>query len=558
MLQTNLIFGIQKKIKEGSRKESKGMGMIEENSIIKEETATHEPILESSFIAGIYEKTSASKKKAVFQQALMTESFQMHKAQKKLEKDVSYFNFLYENFVDEVFQEQYKSLLESIFDDTIKLYRECDVTPRLISMTLDSNELNENQIVDIYKNRLNETIKNDYTKPMLSGEIAELYENEITKLTRKLIQEGSTIDMEQVKIYMPFEETLYKFNRSILMPETAESRIYAFMESTTEEYLMFVEESAEHMLQMLEKKIKLLTSMISPNMFDASVEAEGVEAPKMAGISITVDDNFNDDECMGEICPSEVAATDPEAAAEMADEEEALEIDEEGEDLEGAEDATRDEMGLATDGVEYEDEGLQDPQADLSPTEASIEQAEPTEIENSLDEPTLDSDGVSTNDSDLDIAAGGNDHGTDGAEGATVPGAATSDSEGEIEGEPAGEDVSQEGVDEEMSKDMEDVSEEDVEESKEQEKAEEKAEDQAEDSEDEEKESGDKDEDEDEIEESTTQDKKPKSQGGAGNSAGSMDNSATGQNKKLSKSKGGALNSKGSMDSSKTSQDTNI
>jgi len=70
-------------------------------------------------------------------------------------------------------------LLESIFEYTIKLYQETDITPRLISPAIASEELTENQIVDLYKNNLNETIKNKYTKPLLSGKITELYENEI-------------------------------------------------------------------------------------------------------------------------------------------------------------------------------------------------------------------------------------------------------------------------------------------------------------------------------------------------------------------------------------------
>ena len=422
MLQTNLIFGIQKKIKEGSKKEADtGLGMLEESTVIEKDNSKDnskdELILEASFVAGIHTQVEKAKKIVQDQKVLITESFKMHKAQKKLEKDISYFNFLYENFVDPVFEDQYKELLESIFEDTITLYREADVTPRFVSQALDTNELNENQIVDIYKNRLNETIKNNYTKPLLSGKISELYESEIRDLTRLLITEGSDISMEQVQVYYPFEETMYNFNRSILIPEHAESRLNLFIESNTEEYLSFVEESAEEMLHALEKKIKLLTSMISPNMFDKAVDADGIDAPKMAGISITVDKNFNDDDCeMGEGCGMGAIVGDPEAEEEMRDEDEALDMDDAGGDVTEIEAGVREGQGLANDSEDYEDEAKQDRIAELSPAQATVENPnEPaaTEIEAGMDMEIsqMDAEGNSENNGDTALQGEGNDHG---------------------------------------------------------------------------------------------------------------------------------------------------
>ena len=422
MLQTNLIFGIQKKIREGAsaKKESgSDAGMIEESTLIEETTSSKaELILESSFASGIHGQVEKAKKVVQDQKVLITESFHMHKAAKKLNKDISYFNFLFENFVDPVFEDQYKELLESIFEDTINLYQEADVTPRLVSNALDTNELNENQIVDIYKNRLNETIKNEYTKPMLKGEISELYESEIRDLTKKLITEGSTIDMKQVQTYLPFEQTLYNFNKEILIPKHAESRFSLFIESNTEEYLSFVEESAEHMLQQLEKKIKLLTSMVSPNMFDKAVDAEGIDAPKMAGITITTDKNFNDDDIGGIEggCGMGAVTSDPEAADEMEAEDEAEEMEDEGGDINDIEAGVRDETDLANDFTDYEDESKQDEIAELSPAQATDknpEQPEATEIDGdmAMTGSELSPEGTAENDSDVDLQGQGNDNG---------------------------------------------------------------------------------------------------------------------------------------------------
>ncbi len=440
MLQTNLIFGIQKKIKEGKHSTGR-MDVLEESEFIETEAKTkvkNEILLENyynpSIASGIYEQVKGNQKQTTHKKALMTEAFHISKAEKKLIKDISYFNYLYENFVDVGFQEDYQMLLENIFEDTIRLYQECDVTPRVISPALDSNELNENQIVDLYKNSLNKTIKDKYTKPLLSGKISELYESEIRVLTKKLLEEGVSADIDQVRIYLPFEETLYRFNREVIIPPAAQNRITSFMESTTSEYTDLLEESAEDIMKSIEQKIKLLTSMISPNMFEKAVDTEGVNAPKMAGISIAVDKNFNDDgddeECGDDICPTEAAAMDPEAAEEMDAEMEAEDLDTEGEDIVGAEEDAKDDLGQAS-----SSEDLEKPQAEiaaeLSASENSEEDDQPGAIEADLpsESGAIDSGGHADNNSDVDLQGQGNDSGeTITRDDSTLPGGASASS----------------------------------------------------------------------------------------------------------------------------------
>ncbi len=439
MLQTNLIFGIQKKIKEGKRGKAsmKNISVLEESNagVITEadqETKEKKEILienyyNPSIASGIYDQVRNSQKKTSTKKILMTESFHMAKIEKKLTKDISYFNYLFENFVEDVFKEDYGMLLENIFEDTIKLYQECDVTPRVISPAIDSNELNESQIVDLYKNSLNKNIKDNYTKPLLSGKISELYESEIKTLTKKLLEEGVTADIDQVRIYLPFEETLYRFNKEVIIPGTAQSRIEAYMESTTVEYNDLLEESAEEILKKIEQKIKLLTSMVSPNMFDKAVDAEGVNAPKMAGISITVDKNFNDEEedCGEEgPCPAEVAAMDPEAAEELASDDEAEEIDSAGEDIVGAEEDAKDSLGQASDSEDLESLEAEN-RAELSPAEASGEEPGAIEKDLPLSDGTAGETGLVVNDGDVALQGNGNDSKADDFDGtgtATLPG----------------------------------------------------------------------------------------------------------------------------------------
>ena len=423
MLQQNLIYGIQEKIKRNSLGHKE---VLEESTLVEPSEKETELVLESSFASAIYEKAEKAKQKEEIQKTLITESFTMRKAEKKLTKDIVYFNYLYENYVADIFKDQYKELVESIFEDTIKLYQECDVTPRLLTPAVDSNELTEATIEDIYKNNLNESIKEKYTKPLLSGTISELYESEIRTLTKKLIEEGVQVDLEQVRVYMPFEEAVYQFNRSVLIPSIAEKPIQSFMESMTEEYKEFLEETAEDILQRLEKKIRLLTSMIAPEMFNKAVEAEGVDAPKMAGVTIVVDKNFDgDQDCDDGVCPDEVVATDPEAAEELADDEEAEDIDKATEDLVGAEEEAREELELANEPEDYETEEA-DEEAEESPVEQSLENGEEEpgaiELDLSLENPNPDDDNAPSNDSDVALSGDGEEVGELSTEPAELPG----------------------------------------------------------------------------------------------------------------------------------------
>jgi hypothetical protein len=326
------------------------------------------------------------------------------------------------------------------------------------------------------------------------------------------------------------------------------------MESMTDDYLEFIDESAADILQTIEKKIKLLSSLISPNMFEKAVDAEGVEAPKMAGISITIDKNFDGDgdaECDDGICPDEVAATDPEAAEEMADEEEAEELDAETGDINGVEEKVREGMDLANDVEDYENGSLED-EADESATEETAEHPEQPgaiEMELAVQDGDLDPNtGIAANGDDAELQGDGNDYGEDPAIGATLPGNAEAVGE-EVDSDEVGDEIDELQAKEEVDSDDSELSEDE--------------------------------EEKEEVEEGTTQDKKPQPQNthgnrgtmpnggttqdkgiaganGASNSAGSMPGGGVKDDKSLSKGQGGAPKSKGTMPNGGTTQDKGI
>ena len=397
MLNNSLIFGIQSQIKKKkSEVESLQESTTEkENSAISKAKAIRAGVIEEAVNPGFGATIRANAEKSIRQEenkkVLMTEAFSLGKAEKKLEKDIQYFSYLFENFVHPELKSQYSTLLESILDDTIKLYQECDVTPRLMSPALNSQELTESMVIDLYKNGLNKAIKDNYTKPLLSGITTELHESTLKNLVRKVVEEGAELDMESVAVYLPFEECMYNFNRNILIPELAATRIKSFVESTDAEFRDLFEENASDILRELEKKIKLLTALVAPKTFDAVVDSD-VDGSKMAGVTIVSDANFApaDELSPDGICPESIAS-DAEASEEMEDELEANEVHDLDDD--GVEDDLDSDI---VPGIETIDSDL-----DLSP-----EEVQDLDDEVAADE-AADGEGLEGDDSDDDIESEG-------------------------------------------------------------------------------------------------------------------------------------------------------
>jgi hypothetical protein len=227
---------------------------------------------------------------------------------------------------------------------------------------------------------------------------------------------------------MPFEETIYRFNRSVLIPEAAEKQINLFFESVTEDYYELFEETAADILARIEQKLRLLTSVIAPEIFKKAVDAD-VDPSKMAGITITVDKQFNSDCDGGQPCENATieVVKDPELAEELEDENEAETLEkvlgddespeEEAEEVEkaveendivAAENKARREQELATEPEDYEGAEAEE-EAEESPAEETAEhpdQPGAIEIDLDMEQPELDSTGKDTNDHDLEVATG--------------------------------------------------------------------------------------------------------------------------------------------------------
>ncbi len=450
MLQQNLMFGIQNQIKANK---SKKEDVAETGLLESTEPTTKESVEEAynpGFMYSIYEQTENAKKKLADKRVLTTESFNMNRVQKKLSKDINYFNYLFENFVQDELKGQYESLLESVLETTIRLYQECDVTPRVMSPAMQSEELTESQLVDIYKSNLNYNIKEQYTKPLLSGKVAELYESQMNTLVHKLVEEGIEVDMDAIAIYLPFEESMYSFNRSVLIPEAADMRVQSFIKGQGELVDLF-ENTAADILQDLEKKIKLLTSLVSPGAFDAVVDSD-VDGKQMAGITIISDDNFADkaEPCIDDICPAELDS-DAEASEELEDELEASEDHDEDDD--GVEDLEDTIPGIETIEIKdeltsEEEEEIEDESLDVQAVEDSdgTEEGDPAEATETAEE-------AAEEDAEEDATE------EEGApDEAALPGGSEEAGE-EVESDDSNDNI--EATDEEVNSDAEDAEEED-------------------------------------------------------------------------------------------------
>jgi len=326
------------------------------------------------FLSTIEEQVQHAKKKEEIKMTLMTEAYDQNKAEKKLAKDMIYFNYLIENFVPEAQMSDFKMILESTLVSFLDLHKECDIKPRMLTESVMNIELSEGQILDTYRNHLNLSIKDNYTKPALSGTLGELYESEFKTLVGKLVEEGVSVDMEAISTYLPFEQTIYEFTESVLIPEATKMKLDKIVEEQSELTDLF-ENTAEDLIQDIRKKIKALVSIVAPNMFNKAVDSD-VDGTKMAGITITVDKNFdsglgstNTGTCPGKIdsgdivdeLDAELEATDDDVLNPENEPEEPVEIDSDLEDeIKDAEAASPDEDEDLAGDDEFDDIDIND------------------------------------------------------------------------------------------------------------------------------------------------------------------------------------------------------
>lgn len=214
----------------------------------------------------------------------------------KLEKDIHFFKFLQENFVPENKMQEFETALSGLLKNTIEIYEEADITPKVITDILNKPLITEDEIVTIFKDKFNSRIKENYVAPMIDNKLGEIYESQIKQVSKLLIENDSSADLGDIQLYLPFEESVNSYIKEILFPMNTDEKINNYLDTMGAAYKETFNENHELIYNKVNKGSRLLTSLVSPQLFLEMTNNHDINPNKIAGISIVIDKHFTTDE----------------------------------------------------------------------------------------------------------------------------------------------------------------------------------------------------------------------------------------------------------------------
>jgi len=274
---------LAKKAKEAEKADKKYKKVIEEsygNSL--------------NFMKNIYSKIEKSKKVQEKKKHLITESYNPNIFEEKAMKDLVFMKELFETSlkdiegVSEETQERFKKELfemtKTLLNNVVNLYQETNTKPRYITPTLAQKHIEEAKIIETYKRNFNKFLTENYILPLRKGEVKD---DKIKKFVKVLTENGVDVNLEELIAYVPFEESVKTFLQHILIPEPAEFKIKAFVESQDDVYFEYFDNNAKVLMESIEEQVAKIASLLSPFLFKDKIEDGGEFNPmKLAGTSI--------------------------------------------------------------------------------------------------------------------------------------------------------------------------------------------------------------------------------------------------------------------------------
>jgi len=217
------------------------------------------------------------------QPVIGADKYNESKLEHKLYHDANFFNHLGSK-LEESEKTEFLGKLKELFETTVLLYKEVDMKPRTISQAVDSQELTENVIYDIYSKYLTENINKEYALPLLEGTLLEDHKSESKLLMESAIAADVIHDLnsELYVKYALFENTLFENYRRIILPGVLLERTENYINNQDSEYFELFENDAQTLLNNLNSSIHELVTLTAPGLFE---ESTGISASQFKGIS---------------------------------------------------------------------------------------------------------------------------------------------------------------------------------------------------------------------------------------------------------------------------------
>lgn len=208
-------------------------------------------------------------------QRLSTESYSASKLENKLGYDYQYLKHLSENsFQVQESKDLFMSLVEEALVLTADLYKETNVTPRLMSLAINE-DLTESENNTIYENALTHSLEKNFRIPLLQGNLLQENEEEVKTIIKKSVDNGMNdlgeIDPGEMATYLPFQNTVKDHVSETLIPDAAMGKIDDFNNAQDETYAQF-EGNAPAVMAKLDNILDKISTMLAPALFKDKVD----------------------------------------------------------------------------------------------------------------------------------------------------------------------------------------------------------------------------------------------------------------------------------------------
>ncbi len=286
------------------------------------------------------------------------------------------------------------SLVEEAMVLTGNLYKETNVTPRMISLGINE-DLTEAENINLYENALTHSLEKNFRIPLLQGNLLQEAEEEVKNIIKMTVDKGMNdlgeINPSEMATYLPFQNTVKDHVSETLIPDASMIKVDDFVNAQDETYNQF-DGNAPEVLAKLDNILNKISTMLSPALFNDKVDMgeDNFDGTKYSMMKAVADMPAPEAGVDGESVPIDDA---PETADEIMDPTvvDAGEVDPDA-DIEAEADAIE-----AISDTDSDMDGTPDIE-DSTPTEANASAETDTDIapktDATPDEDDLDNDGV--------------------------------------------------------------------------------------------------------------------------------------------------------------------
>lgn len=201
----------------------------------------------------------------------------------KLNHDANFFMHLGSSATD---SNKYLKDLHIFLESVADLYKEVDMKPRTCSVLVDTKELNENSVLDIYSKQFSERINKQFTKPLFEGTLIPTYNKESKLLMESAIVSDALNDIESESFlkYAIFENIMIDTIVNTVIPEALMERTDHYIGQQNDEYFELFTKNAKNLKETIYESAYNIASNISPTLFENGIGQE-LNTQNYAGIS---------------------------------------------------------------------------------------------------------------------------------------------------------------------------------------------------------------------------------------------------------------------------------